>query len=324
MSGGTIIRAARNSENPYAQIARALFEDERLSWRAKGLMGYLLSRKDGWKVYVADLQKRSTDGRDACYKALDELGRAGYLERHEQREKGRIKGYEYVIHEVACEERAASWISVSGKAASGKTVSGKSDTSNKELQVRTEEPRTEENTLAADAAARTPQADLDVASDPTGLHRQSGQAQTEASAGQGSAASLEELPPAAPRGKPTNFARVVAAYNDHRGPLPAAESVTEGRKKAVRKLLADCGGDVERAVQALTDATREVALDPFWIERRYGFDNLVPGKVIARAEAWRARQQAPANTSDPTLDAPTPSMADLLASAPLNPARRPS
>ncbi|GGR11566.1 hypothetical protein [Deinococcus ruber] len=157
MSSNTIIRAARNSENPYAQIARSLFEDERLSWRAKGLMGYLLSRKDGWKVYVADLQKRSTDGRDACYKALAELGSTGYLERFEVREKGRVKGYEYVIHEVANDDRAASWKTVSGKAVSGETgngntVSGKTDTSNNLLKGITEEPIPEAGGAGRDSA----------------------------------------------------------------------------------------------------------------------------------------------------------------------------
>ncbi|MFK7601867.1 hypothetical protein ACI3L1_06610 [Deinococcus sp. SM5_A1] len=332
---GTIIRAARDSENPYAQISRNLFEDERISWRSKGLMGYLLSRKDGWKIYVADLQKRSTDGRDACYAALDELGRAGYLERNETREKGRIKGTEYVIWEVPDSIRAASWKTVSGKAVSGKAVSGsavsgKSSTSNKSLKSITEERITEEKkTLVADATAHAPSQDLPELDQehPTGFPQPSGQPQQQANAQSDHATSQGTVPggAAGPVEKPvdnsrpavrqTAYVQIVAAWNAHCAPLPQVETVNDGRRKSVRKLLTDCGEDVGKAVQTVTDAAHDVARDPFWLERRYGFDNLVPGKVFARAEAWRSRSPDP----EPDPAAPTPSMAELMAAAPLNP-----
>ena len=136
-------------------------------------------------------------------------------------------------------------------------------------------------------------------------HQPAGQAELEANARHSSATALEDVPPAAARARPTDFARIVAAWNDHRGALPEVRDVTEGRKKAVRRLLADCGGEVDRAVQVLTEATREAAQDGFWQERRYGFDNLVPGKVTQKAEAWRTRQgqvsTAPTPTTAPTL-----------------------
>lgn len=122
-----------------------------------------------------------------------------------------------------------------------------------------------------------------------------------ANAGHGNATALGKVPGGAAgtvekvvdnrrNAKPTDFARIVAAWNDHRGSLPKAQEVTEGRKKAVKKLLRDCDGDVDKAVQVVSDATREVAQDDFWLSHCYGFDNLVPGKVFGKAEAWRARQ----------------------------------
>lgn len=89
------------------------------------------------------------------------------------------------------------------------------------------------------------------------------------------------------------------AWNANRGKLPEVQETNEGRKKAVARLVRDCGGDVGRAVQLVSEATREVALDEFWQTHRYGFDNLVPSKVLARAEAWRARnvQTTPTNAS---------------------------
>jgi DNA-binding MarR family transcriptional regulator len=74
--------------------------DERLTWKAKGLLAYLLSKPSNWRVYIADLVKRSKDGRDAVYSAIKELETCGYVERRQTRdEANRITGMETVIYE---------------------------------------------------------------------------------------------------------------------------------------------------------------------------------------------------------------------------------
>lgn len=55
--------------------------DPRLSWKAKGIAAYLLSKPKGWRIWTADLIKRSTDGRDAVLTGLAELETCGYLHR---------------------------------------------------------------------------------------------------------------------------------------------------------------------------------------------------------------------------------------------------
>lgn len=55
--------------------------DPRLSWKAKGLASYLLSKPPGWKIWTSDLIRRSTDGRDAVLSGLAELEQCGYLKR---------------------------------------------------------------------------------------------------------------------------------------------------------------------------------------------------------------------------------------------------
>lgn len=136
MSHKSIIRTVKNSENPFVMIQRAIFENPELSWKAKGLLGYLLSRPDNWSVRVADLVNRSTDGRDACYSALKELGDAGYITKHEsESEGGRFAGFDYVVHESPVGKSARSEAEPVGKSAGspvGKTVYGFSDTNNKE------------------------------------------------------------------------------------------------------------------------------------------------------------------------------------------------
>ncbi len=61
----TIIRSPRRHR--FVIIDQHAVEDSRLSWAARGLLGYLLSRPDDWKVLVNDLRKRGDLGRDGIY-----------------------------------------------------------------------------------------------------------------------------------------------------------------------------------------------------------------------------------------------------------------
>ena len=65
-------------------------EDTRLSYRARGLLGYLLSRPDDWHVDSTQLAARAREGRDAVRAAMRELEQAGYLIRIRSRgDRGR-------------------------------------------------------------------------------------------------------------------------------------------------------------------------------------------------------------------------------------------
>lgn len=50
-----------------------------MSWAARGLLDYLLSRPDNWKVLINDLRKRGDLGSDCSYRLLRELRDTGYL-----------------------------------------------------------------------------------------------------------------------------------------------------------------------------------------------------------------------------------------------------
>lgn len=95
----TIIRTNKR-ENPYVMIDKYGLNDERLSWKAKGLLAYLLSKPDDWQVYERDLIKRATDGRDAVRTAMRELEAHGYLSRRQIRgENGSFGHMEYIVYE---------------------------------------------------------------------------------------------------------------------------------------------------------------------------------------------------------------------------------
>jgi hypothetical protein len=88
-------------ENPFSQIDRFVFEsDPSISWKAKGLMGYLLTRPDNWKINFKDLVKRAKDGREAVTSGLKELQNAGYIHYYQERtEDGKFGEWIYDVYE---------------------------------------------------------------------------------------------------------------------------------------------------------------------------------------------------------------------------------
>lgn len=65
-------------ENPFVQIDKRPLGDMRLSWRAKGILAYLLSKPDDWTVQTGDILNHGTEGRDAVRAAMIELRDTGY------------------------------------------------------------------------------------------------------------------------------------------------------------------------------------------------------------------------------------------------------
>lgn len=87
-------------ENPYAQIDKAVLKDSRISWQAKGLLGYLLAQPNNWTVQVSDLVKRSTNGRDSVYSIISELVETGYMTKQPRKcVRGRWGGVDYTVYE---------------------------------------------------------------------------------------------------------------------------------------------------------------------------------------------------------------------------------
>jgi len=74
--------------------------DSRLSFRARGVLAYLLSKPDNWTVSVAELRNASHDGITAIRSALKELRDLGYAELRSVRgADGKLGGKEWVVIE---------------------------------------------------------------------------------------------------------------------------------------------------------------------------------------------------------------------------------
>ncbi|WP_405803426.1 helix-turn-helix domain-containing protein [Streptomyces sp. NBC_00210] len=75
------IRRGVMAADQFTQIANGLFRDSRISYRAKGLFGYISTHRNGWLVTIAALVALGPDGRDAVRAGLNELEKCGYLVR---------------------------------------------------------------------------------------------------------------------------------------------------------------------------------------------------------------------------------------------------
>lgn len=93
----SIIRVQKHDR--YVVMEKTGLEDPRLSFKAKGLLAYLLAKPNEWQVKVKALAKVGPDGERAVYAALRELLEAGYAERTQTREGGKIKSWDYVVRE---------------------------------------------------------------------------------------------------------------------------------------------------------------------------------------------------------------------------------
>jgi len=82
-------------------LNRCAVEDTRLSFKAVGILTYLLSKPDNWKVREEDLAQRHTDGTTAVRSGLKELKDLGYLVSVPLRDTdGRVIEWETHVYEV--------------------------------------------------------------------------------------------------------------------------------------------------------------------------------------------------------------------------------
>lgn len=124
----TTLRVA--TRRRFTQVDRATINDERLSFRARGVLVWLLDKPDGWNCDSRSMAKDAPEGRDAIRAALSELELAGYLERVKLQTTGGQWVTEVVVHErPPTPENPASVSELAGeKTGAWKTGSGKPGT----------------------------------------------------------------------------------------------------------------------------------------------------------------------------------------------------
>ncbi|PFW31866.1 replication protein [Bacillus cereus] len=90
-----------NKSKNYTTINNTGLRDERLSWKAKGILAYILSLPDDWVFYMEEISTHAKDGIDSLRVGMKELKKYGYVRRFPvKNEKGKITNWETIIYEV--------------------------------------------------------------------------------------------------------------------------------------------------------------------------------------------------------------------------------
>lgn len=95
-----IVRTVKDRTNPYYLKNRRAADDTRLSFKAKGILDYLLSKPDHWQAHINELVNAGTDGAAAVRSGVDELIEHGYITRVQIRKNGKIVGWRLDTYET--------------------------------------------------------------------------------------------------------------------------------------------------------------------------------------------------------------------------------
>lgn len=93
----TTIRVSKRKR--YTAIDRDTLNDRRLSYRARGILAYLLAKPNDWTTNADAVAAAATEGREAVRTALTELECVGYLNRSKWRGADGRWHSEWVVHE---------------------------------------------------------------------------------------------------------------------------------------------------------------------------------------------------------------------------------
>ena len=92
-----IIRVKKEAN--YVVIDKTFLNDKRLSWKAKGILAFMLSKPDDWIFYLDELVKHSTDGKSSFRSGFNELKKNGYIKRIQQRQEDGTFEWETIVYE---------------------------------------------------------------------------------------------------------------------------------------------------------------------------------------------------------------------------------
>lgn len=86
----SVLRKNKKRYN-FTQIDNEILKNPELSWKAKGILCYLLSKPEGWKFGRKDLLNNATEGETALDSGLEELKELGYIITENNPQTGREK-----------------------------------------------------------------------------------------------------------------------------------------------------------------------------------------------------------------------------------------
>lgn len=97
----TTYRVKHDNAHHYVKLDKRFLHSPNLSAKAKGILAYLLSLPDDWKFNLAELVNVFSDGESSIRSGLEELKKAGYLNKTAVRDqRGQILDWRTDFYEV--------------------------------------------------------------------------------------------------------------------------------------------------------------------------------------------------------------------------------
>lgn len=93
------VRTVKNKD--YSIVHNGFINNKNLSFKAKGLLLYFLSKPDKWEFYIKEIAKNSKDGVESISSGIKELEDNGYIHKNFKRNKdGKLSGgYDFTVYE---------------------------------------------------------------------------------------------------------------------------------------------------------------------------------------------------------------------------------
>ena len=91
------VRVLKN--NNYSVLNNEFIRRDDLSWKAKGILAYILHLPDDWNINLKEVMRHATEGERAFRTGWKELEELGYVKRYPVRKGRRIERWETIVKE---------------------------------------------------------------------------------------------------------------------------------------------------------------------------------------------------------------------------------
>lgn len=85
-----LIRGHHSFDDHFTQIPNDWLRDNRLSFKARGILAMIMSHREGWSLSINSIASQNQEGKDAIRSAIQELEQTGYLYRTQANEGGKF------------------------------------------------------------------------------------------------------------------------------------------------------------------------------------------------------------------------------------------
>ncbi|WP_155300933.1 hypothetical protein [Deinococcus kurensis] len=263
MSSGGIVRIEHDREKPYVMVSKALTEDKRLSFALRGVLVYLLGKRNDWTTYMAEVENSGAEGREAMKAIFAEGRRYGYIRTIEHREKGRIS-YEHIIYESPLAEPVPEILTPDGQPSSvlkrqqkaaanaGKPSTKKPSTGSRQREAVNGTPSTETRRVISNEELKNENQEK-----PSRADAQGGQARGNDQQSGNAGGLTRDVAPQAAQGTPDGVAADAATLSpDHTSQTPQSPARSETEAATTEKGSAGAAAPATEH-QAMMTAIRE-------------------------------------------------------------------